>query len=97
MSKHTPGPLSCRYSLRDDGQWIAMQSNVPARDAGRDYLEYGEVDTVPVPNRIAAAAPEMLAALYGLLPYLENDDDVPAWTEACIAARAAIAKARGDA
>lgn len=76
MSEHTPGP------------WVV--GNVGEVVAGGTTLAdvYGDDEQADVDARLIAAAPDLLAALELLLPYLED-------CRMDIEARAAIAKARG--
>ena len=80
MSKHTPGP------------WTAREPNGPGMGWRVGPAWLGEApwsEETSANARLIAAAPDMLAALELLLPYLEDcrmDSE----------ARAAIAKAKGQ-
>lgn len=64
----------------------------PGEDIEPDQLERMMAD-----GRLIAAAPDLLEALKGVEPYLEEDpDDDGDYNERVRAVRAAIAKARGD-
>lgn len=84
-TQHTPGPWELRQSSRD--YWF-----IDYDQGGEGYtltkLDCGEKDA-----RLISAAPELLAALEGLLNALPSATTHPAIK----AARAAIAKATGEA
>lgn len=89
MSKHTPAPWTAREvrGLGFPGQvgW-AIDYNEDQEQVV-DYV-YEEADA-----RLISAAPELLEALEYVLEYTSEDDIKP---EPLAAARAAIAKARGN-
>jgi len=92
MSKHTPGPLIV-YPETNGSEICAvdMEPGLPIRAAIAkvDTFNYGEW----IGNaRLIAAAPELLDACKGLLNALPSATTHPAIK----AARAAIAKARGE-
>lgn len=94
MSKHTPGPWAISgdetVTVRDtqDGYvallgWLKGRHIGPCRSAAEVYAN----------ARLIAAAPELLEACEGLLGLAERDG----WLHVAVnAARAAIAKAKGE-
>lgn len=85
---HTPGPWFARRPEEDELWEI--------------YADCGDLVTYPVFTRneehnihLIAAAPDLLAACEELLIYLGDWDDPG--NETCVRARAAIARAKGDA
>lgn len=98
MKKHTPGPWKARpftvakgcieEMVIDSGNWKEM-AIVFVQEEDGDLLGDGEANA-----RVMAAAPELLAALEGLLQAVDPAI-APAW-EPIKAAHAAIAKARGQ-
>ena len=84
-TQHTPGPWELRQSSRD--YWF-----IDYDQGGEGYtltkLDCGEKDA-----RLISAAPDLLAAIEGLLNALPSATTHPAIK----AARAAIAKATGEA
>ncbi len=97
-TKHTPGPWKYNHGLTyfrkahrlihtelvvgAKGEWVAAVIN--------DYEDGTPVKVQQANARLMAAAPELLEALEGLLD--TNKDTV----DAVIAAKAAIAKAKGE-
>lgn len=86
-TKHTPGPWRVESgpyyrAIRVDGEVIA-----DVRQIGRSFNESNA--------RLLAAAPDLLEALEGLLAVVEQND-LPLSDPERIAARAAIAKAKGE-
>lgn len=96
---HTPGPWRVRDHTTPHGGrhiWVEGGPEIGRTIAGpycRQILEDEDYDEKRGDARLIAAAPDMLAALEGVLPADERDDDTlrPAWK----AVAAAIAKARG--
>ena len=91
-AKHSLAPW--RVSERDNGDLVVRDSDDPDFPAGRPVCELW-VTTAPRDERDAnarliAAAPELLAALVALVPWLEEQGHGGAVT-----ARRAIAKATG--
>lgn len=111
-AQHTPGPWSYRSQPHDDwgtvraGRYIICQARNPAVDYD-DLDEYRRTRTDPYEAnaRLIAAAPDLLEACEALIAYDEGDDDAPDagvkmmidYDHALTLARAAIAKARGEA
>ena len=102
VSKHTPGPWTFRFEPYPDGTPYAKI------DAGTDDDYYSPNcagfrirGIIQISDtRLIAAAPDLLAALLSLVnvaPENGDDDDDPQQAAAWNAARAAIAKATGDA
>ena len=93
MNKHTPKPWT-----RGEGAWSShviapskFETHPLAVFSGRGR------DEDDANAALAAAAPDLLEALEGVEPYLEEDpDDDGDYNERIRAARAAIAKARGE-
>ncbi|WP_077961682.1 hypothetical protein [Ensifer adhaerens] len=85
MSKHTPGPWMARYDDRRDNYQIFGEG----KDGMRPWLAITKCESVPAQHeanaRLIAAAPDLLAALNGVMHLLDGE----AWD----VARAAIAKA----
>jgi hypothetical protein len=96
MSKHTPGPWQC--SLFAHGHAMVSTTafaDKPCSDGGPDKV--GPLPIKPsVENaRLIAAAPELLAACESFLRQFDESGTVG--IETIDAARAAIAKAKGQA
>ena len=103
MGKHTPGPWTVEWEWADDGPF--------ADDAPKLYW----IEPVPIPEtgqfeleadaRLAAAAPDLLAACEALVDVLETHalepgdgiDDLRQVALVLRGAYAAVAKAKGDA
>jgi len=99
MSKHTPGPWTFVPDDREDGiLGVVWGEGWPIAEIYSDILdpEEAEADT-----RLIAAAPELLAALQGLyadqVDYLTLNNLGGMDNHWMKAARAAIAKATGEA
>jgi hypothetical protein len=99
MSKHTPGPWSIRHAVDGSGDCGIIATR---QDGALHHVVVAEVfasidhedersPEVTANSRLIAAAPELLAALEALLP----GADAMGWDTS--AARAAIAKAKGQA
>jgi hypothetical protein len=106
MSKHTPGSWTIRREpssrgrgfhrtvVRDGFTWPIAEVSTAAG---------GQVDIAEANARLIAAAPELLEALEEMCAPPENDDEDPTpeenekWADTMRKARAAIAKARGEA
>ena len=69
--------------------------NTTLAEQERAALDRADVAIALANARLIAAAPDLLAALESTLPYLPTGD--PMGIAVCLNARAAIAKARGDA
>jgi len=102
-AKHTPGLW--RVGSSDDTRYMGELPAGSSYISGPNDDLVAELDSCGVPTvtqwanaRLIAAAPELLAALEGLLPMVpgHNEDDT-AGRPWLVAARAAIAKARGQA
>ena len=106
MSSHTPGPW--RYDTDPNG-WefrIAQGDDAPYTPGYSDVAHFavntvrGESrDTQEANARLIAAAPDLLAALEAIWPFVEEDDGgfaTPQYQAAIDQVRAAIAKARGE-
>lgn len=99
-NEHTPGPWKFGH-LGTEAFWIGPDYNqTPVAHVDHD-MEYAR-DNSRANARLIAAAPELLEALEGLLVFAEDaetkalvGDEGCLWP--CEEARAAIAKARGDA
>lgn len=91
MSKHTPGPwVSIRYL---DSRFYELGSN---EFHARLAFTHGEGDTDEANMRLIAAAPDLLEALENLADYIDEragDNECRPLENA----RAAIAKAKGEA
>lgn len=85
---HTPGPWIHRTRL-DDGANIGCKDGYAICDMAYKYSSLSR-EELDADAKLIAAAPELLAALHGLLHYRGNIPDV--FTEA---ADKAIAKATG--
>ena len=90
MAKHTPGP------------WHVGMKPGPIV-YGEDGAQVAPLHVPMVPKeenranaRLIAAAPELLEALENLLEHVENRDALGAYWADPMAARAAIAKAKGE-
>lgn len=89
--KHTPGPWMRTPDDANPGYWFIGTADDPHAVVGLDG-EMSEPDA-----RLIAAAPDLLEALEGVEPYLEEDPDyTDDYNERVRAVRAAIAKARGE-
>ena len=108
MSEHTPGPLKVTTSCGGHQTVIACDKPGPQASHALGYTvcRHGRgLYTAEANARLWAAAPDLLAACEGLLvSYLENARTADGAPFACpeavscvIAAREAIAKAKGDA
>ena len=96
MTKHTPGPWVIAGSMNDD-----------IRESSRDHCTIATIRCYASHNlatekdantRLIATAPELLEALERLV-YLRDATFAASetdWTRGMVAARAAIAKARGE-
>ena len=62
MTKHTPGPLHCRFVLYR-GEWICGRANTDPVEVPLRSVEDAELW---IPNRLIAAAPDLLEALRDL-------------------------------
>lgn len=87
MSTHTPGPWAA--APIGSGRWAITVSQMRNEDVGA--AGFGKADA-----HLIAAAPELLYALEALLA-VTDEYDLPLSDPERIAARAAIAKARGEA
>lgn len=94
-AKHTPGPWTT-----GNGAW-ASRVMAPSRyeakptDIGQFSGNGREEDEANA--KLAAAAPELLEALEGVEPYLEEDpDDDGDYNERVRAVRAAITRSKGN-
>lgn len=90
MSAHTPGPWTNHGRIYNTG---FPHSSVGAKTLiARVYSEaFGDIEQEGANARLIAAAPDLLAALQGVLRVADRK------TDEFDAARAAIAKATGDA
>jgi len=88
MSKHTPGPWT--FGHWGDDFWVSPDSSGLTQKVARVTWGMGEEREEGRENaRLVAAAPELLAALKGVLRVADRK------TDEFDAARAAIAKAEG--
>lgn len=107
MSKHTPGPWvviplptkECKYSVATDNS-APVQAVVADMHAGSINCP---PDVMEANARLISAAPDLLAALDGMLRALSAEQrdararvELSSTAEAKISARAAIAKAKGE-
>ena len=109
MGEHTRGPWHWDEDVKDIGEINGpnggMVAFVHPFASIRTSEKFGGAHYCHADARLIAAAPELLEALEGLLSATESSEGVPAATVPCeegcsmctaqIAARAAIAKARG--
>lgn len=88
---HTPGPwrVADRFNVWTSDSVGCEVARVEVESLDDDNLGQAEADA-----RLIAAAPDLLAACEELLIYLGDWDDPE--NETCVAARAAIAKAKGE-
>jgi hypothetical protein len=99
MISHTPGPWSHERVLRSgphDAPFLCLFAH--GEVLGRAYKPDADGQSAEANARLMAAAPDLLAALK-LLTKAANkhpDDCTPNLAKALEAARAAIAKARGE-
>lgn len=88
-TQHTPGPWY--LDAHDERGWFLLSESGP--DIMAEPFDCADADA-----RLIAAAPDLLSALEGMLEHADmgeiNDEDT---LEAVNAARAAIAKAKGEA
>lgn len=110
MSGHTPGPWEYYPATNYCGYAIAPRGTLPtlaAVERPRGNRNTINVTAFNYPGkteanaRLIAAAPELLEALYLALPYVESEQDNPAYKAGAVAAvvrqmRAAISKATGE-
>ena len=89
MSDHTPRPWEALLTS-DGGAYVGP---APASVGGAIIMVGG--DNRAADARLAAAAPEMYAALKEHLRLWGADQDMPSFNEAIERAQAAIAKAEG--
>lgn len=93
MTGHTPGPWRAKGAEVYCGR-LRVCSQVNAADASLNIG--GSVERSHANARLIAAAPDLLEALEGVIPYLEEDpDDEGDYNERIRTVRAAIAKAKG--
>jgi hypothetical protein len=89
MNTHTKGPWEARQSVR--GYWF-----IEHQQGGEAYT-LTKLDCSEADSRLIASAPDLLAALEGLLEYLhEYDLDYPESASIFDNARAVIAEATGE-
>ena len=89
-TKHTPGPWVVKSAR--SGFYIESQFDVIV-DSLDEFGRYGAIDD-EANARLIAAAPELLEALEGCIDLMDNGGT---WSlEDQAAARAAIAKAKGE-
>lgn len=94
MSTHTPGPWKAFYAPHALGVQSARSDIAWVRFVGKGLLDTDRTEETDRANaRLIAAAPDLLAALDGLLSLYRAQ-----WgeNEATTAAHNAIAKARGE-
>ena len=98
-AQHTPGPWEFEESVNGGFDITATRHDngrpcvIAAREQWGSYAKTSKAN-----GRLIAAAPELLEALEGVLPYLEEDpDDEGDYNDRVRAAVAAIAKAKGEA
>jgi hypothetical protein len=84
---HTPGPWELRQSTRHGYWFIDHESQEGSVTLTK--LDCGEADA-----RLLASAPDLLAALQGLMQYVGGWDE--SGDHPCAIARAAIEKATGE-
>ncbi len=89
--KHTPGPWKIEYNDPEEEYWVTR----PHYDAGPAKIIYNIEDA-----RLIAAAPDLLAALQRILPFVDciaaiTREDINEYEQAYKDAIAAIAKAEG--
>lgn len=101
-AKHTPGPWGCR-----DGKIVAVDVKPDWADIDEDFADervtvvdlFGAMggDDTSADARLIAAAPELLAALAGMIEMATHHAMDDGEKRAILkAARAAIAKAKGE-
>lgn len=89
MSAHTPGPWKAEYSEGDEWEVLAG-ANLPIA-----YISGWAGRSAKVNARLIAAAPDLLAALAGIIEIGKRDMTNPKYDAYFEEARAAIAKAEG--
>jgi hypothetical protein len=99
-TKHTPGPWRTTRKLGYSGHaaaeyYIYAENTNDGRSLAVAHIKKSTVQPMEANARLIAAAPDLLAALQALLAVSSACSDEE--TEAVIYARAAIAKARGEA
>jgi len=101
-SKHTPGPWEYRPNKYDDWGVVRSADGLPVAQAcvGRWYKDFdahrvNKTDPGEANARLIAAAPDLLDALEMLISNHDNCGQ-PRMLNVIPAARAAIAKAKGD-
>ena len=95
MSNYTPGPWKAAHAIQDDAAARYIWSATDRATGHRELvatIPYAEGDHINADARLIAAAPDLLAALQTIV---ENQGNLfpTDWANA----RAAIAKATGDA
>ena len=93
MSNHTPGPWKVEGTPRRG--WDIFSSAKGCYVAFDEPLREGAI-SLEGDARLIAAAPELLEALQEALDNWDFDEPHPVWVEWAGAARAAIAKAKGQ-
>ena len=105
MIRHTPGPWELGEYENALG-YDCMTGGVKAGPVYLDGAQYGQKTCAEIEAdqlarmmadaRLIAAAPDLLEALEGILPYLEEDpDDDGDYNERIRTVRTAIAKTKG--
>lgn len=89
MSAHTPGPWKVEYSEGDEWEVLAG-ANLPIA-----YISGWAGRSTEVNARLIAAAPDLLAALAGIIEIGKRDLTNPKYDAYFEEARAALKKARG--
>lgn len=91
-AKHTPGPWALTgWTAGDDFGWSIRIADAPYRLEVSAWCAESEADA-----RLIAAAPDLLEALEAVLAVPEARKALVNWgTDELLAARAAVAKARG--
>jgi len=92
MSKHTPGP----WLLDDEGQIYSHAAHIATVNTPYDASEnLWDWDQTMTNGALLAAAPDLQAAVMGLLAEYEFDEGNPGRRKAFLNARLALAKSEG--
>lgn len=104
MIRHTPGPWELG-EYEDALGYDCMTGGVKVGPVYLDGAQYGQKTCAEIEAdqlarmmadaRLIAAAPDLLEALEGILPYMEEDPDDDEYSEMVRAVHAAITKAKG--
>ena len=104
MIRHTPGPWELGEYENALG-YDCMTGGVKVGPVYLDGAQYGQKTCAEIEAdqlarmmadaRLIAAAPDLLEALEGILPYLEEDPDDDEYSELVRAVHTAITKAKG--